>query len=147
MPTFDTIAVILSRKGHEVWSVPPDAPVIDALKVMAKKGVAAVVVISDAMPVGIVSAKDYGRRVVLEGKSSAAIRVREIMSSPVITIEPDADAANAIAIMTRHHIRHLPVIDQGKLSGIVSMGDLASTIIADQAFTIDHLKRYIGGHS
>jgi CBS domain-containing protein len=111
---------------------------------MAQKGVAAVLVISGGTPVGIVSAKDYGRRIVLEGRNSRAVRVQEIMSSPVITIKPDADASHGLAIMTQHHIRHLPVIDEGKLSGVVSMGDLANAIIADQAFVIDHLKRYIG---
>jgi CBS domain-containing protein len=144
MPSFETIASILSRKGHEICSLPPDAPVNDALALMAQKGVAAVLVISEGTPVGIVSAKDYGVKVVLEGRSPRAVRLREIMSSPLITINPDADAAHALAIMTQHHIRHLPVIDKGELAGVVSMGDLASAIISDQAFAIDQLKRYIG---
>ena len=114
-----------------------------ALTLMAQKGISAVLIISVGMPVGILSAKDYARRVVVEGRSSRDVRVQEIMSSPVITINPDEDAANAIAIMTQHHIRHLPVIDEGKLAGVVSMGDLASAIISDQAFAIDQLKRYI----
>jgi CBS domain-containing protein len=111
---------------------------------MAQNGVAAVLVISDGIPVGIVSAKDFGRRIVLEGRSATAVRVEEIMSSPLITVDAGTDAAEAIAIMTRHHIRHLPVFDQGKLAGIVSMGDLASSVISDQGFAIDHLKRFVG---
>jgi CBS domain-containing protein len=144
MPTFETIASVLSKKGHEICSLPPDAPVSDALILMAKKSVSAVLVISNGTPVGIVSAKDYGRRVVLENRSAKAVRVQEVMSSPVITIEPDADVADGLEVMTERHIRHLPVIDEGKLVGVVSMGDLASAIIHDQAFAIDHLKRYIG---
>jgi CBS domain-containing protein len=144
MPTFETIGSILKRKGYEICSLPPEAPVRDALVVMAQKGISAVLVVSDGKPIGIVSAKDYGRRVVLEGKDSKTVRVREVMSSPVITIEPDADAAHGLEIMTRHNIRHLPVIDKGRLAGVVSMGDLASAIISDQAYAIDHLKEYIG---
>ena len=144
MPTFETIASILSRKGHEICFLPPDAPVINALAMMALKGVSAVLVISDGTPVGIVSAKDYGRRVVLEGRSPTTVLVQEIMSCPVITIKPEADAVHGIAIMTQHHIRHLPVSDEGKLCGVVSMGDLASAVISDQTIAIDHLKRYIG---
>jgi CBS domain-containing protein len=143
MPTFETIASILTRKGREVWSLPPEAPVREALALMAQKGISAVLILSGGIPVGIVSAKDYARRVVVEGRSSSSVRVREIMSSPVITINPDEDAASGVAIMTQHHIRHLPVIDEGKLAGVVSMGDLASAIISDQAFAIDQLKRYI----
>jgi CBS domain-containing protein len=144
MPTFETIGSILNRKGHQSYSLPPDAAVRDALVVMAEKGVAAVLVVSNGKPAGIVSAKDYGRRVVLEGRDPEAVRVHEIMSSPVVTVESDADAAHALAVMTQHHIRHLPVIDKGKLTGVVSMGDLASAIISDQAYAIDHLKEYIG---
>jgi CBS domain-containing protein len=111
---------------------------------MAKKGVAAILVISEGVPLGIVSAKDYARRIVLEGRSSSEVRVEEIMSRSLITVDTDADAALGLAIMTQHHIRHLPVMDGGKLTGIVSMGDLAGAIIADQAFTIEHLKKYVG---
>jgi CBS domain-containing protein len=144
MPTFETLGSVLNRKGRALYSVRPDAPVIDALTLMAKKGVAAILVISDGVALGIVSAKDYGRRIVLEGRSSTLVRVEEIMSRSLITIDVDADAALGIAIMTQHHIRHLPVMEGGKLAGVVSMGDLASAIIADQAFTIDHLKKYVG---
>jgi CBS domain-containing protein len=144
MPTFETLGSILNRKGHALYSLPPDAPVIDALVLMAEKGVAAVLVISEGVPVGIVSAKDYGRKIVLEGRSSSEVRVEAIMSRSLITVDIDADAALALAIMTQHHIRHLPVMDGGKLAGIVAMGDLARAIIADQAYTIDHLKKYVG---
>jgi CBS domain-containing protein len=144
MPAFETIASILNRKGRHVSSLPPEAPVADALVAMAEKGISAVLVVSNGKPLGIVSAKDYGKRVVLEDRDPKTVRVREIMSSPLVTIEPDANAAHALAVMTQHHIRHLPVLNGGKLDGVVSMGDLASAVISDQAFAIEHLKEYIG---
>ena len=144
MPTFETLGSILDRKGHALYSLPPDAPVVDALVLMAKKGVAAILVISEGVPLGIVSAKDYGRKIVLEGRSSSEVRVEAIMSRSLITVDIEADAALGLAIMTQHHIRHLPVLEEGRLVGLVSMGDLAAAIISDQAFAIDHLKKYIG---
>jgi len=143
MPTFETSGSILNRKGHEIYSLLPDTPVIEPLALMARKRVAAVLVISEGMPLGIVSAKDYGRKIVLEGRSPQDVRLREIMSSPAITVSPDAGAADGLRVMTQHLIRHLPVLDEGKLAGIVSMGDLISAMIIDQAFAIDQLKRYI----
>ena len=96
MPTFETIASILNRKGHEIYSLLPDKPVIESLALMARKRVAVVLVISEGMPLGIVSAKDYGRKIVLEGRSPQDVRLREIMSSPAITVSPDAGAADGL---------------------------------------------------
>jgi CBS domain-containing protein len=115
----------------------------DAIAIMAEKGVAAVLVLAEEKLVGIVSAKDYGSRVVLRGRSAKDTCVQEIMTSPVVTVTPEIDVTECLAIMTRHHIRHLPVFDKGELIGVVSMGDLARAIISDQEFKIDQLMTYV----
>lgn len=140
----ETIASILRNKGHGIYSVAPEAAVHDALAIMAEKGVAAVLVLAGGKLAGIVSAKDYGSKVVLRGRSARDTRVQEIMTSPVVTVPLDATVFECMAIMTRMHIRHLPVLDKGELVGVVSMGDLASAVMADQAFKIDQLMTYVG---
>lgn len=140
----ETIASILKSKGHGIYSVAPDAMVHDAVAIMAEKSVAAVLVIADGRLAGIVSAKDYGSRVVLRGRSANDTRVRDIMTSPVATVTPEATVNECMVIMTRRHFRHLPVLNKGELIGIVSMGDLASALISDQAFKIDQLMTYVG---
>jgi CBS domain-containing protein len=140
----ETIASILKKKGRGIYSVAPDATVHDALAIMAEKGVAAVLVLAEKELVGIVSAKDYGSRVVLAGRSGRDTRVQEIMTSPVVTVTPEVTVTECMAIMTRCHIRHLPVFNKGELVGVVSLGDLASAVISDQAFKIDQLMGYVG---
>jgi CBS domain-containing protein len=140
----ETIASILNKKGHGIYSVTPDATVHDAIAIMAEKGVAAVLVIADERLVGIVSAKDYGSRVVLQGRSAKDTRVQDIMTSPVATVTLEVSVLECMAIMTRRHFRHIPVFDKGKLIGVVSMGDLVSAVISDQAFKIDQLMTYVG---
>jgi len=140
----DRVAKVLSEKGNQVYSVTPEQPAIDAMVLMVEKGIAAVLVISAGRPVGIVSAKDYGKRVVLDGTSSERMRVGSIMTSPVITVNPEATVSQAMALMTSKRIRHLPVMDQDRLVGIVTVGDLARSIIQEQALTIDQLHGYIG---
>lgn len=139
----ESIGSVLRKKGHEICSVAPDATVYDAIALMAAKNVAAVLVISQGSLVGIISARDYGRKVVLEGKSSRDVRVQEIMTTSVVTITPETTVLDAMALMTRHHFRHLPVLKEGKLDGVVSMGDLVSEVISGQAFAIDQLRKYI----
>ncbi len=139
----ESIASVLKKKGHEIYSVAPDATVHEALAIMAAKNLAAVLVMSEGRLLGIVSARDFGRKVILEEKSARDVRVREIMTSSLITITPETTVFEAMALMTRHHIRHLPVLDQGKLDGIVSMADLVSEVVSGQAFAIDQLQRYI----
>ena len=139
----ESIGSVLKKKGHKTCSVAPDATVYDAIALMAAKNVAAVLVMSEGHLVGIISARDYGRKVVLEGKSSKDVRVQEIMTTSLITIAPETTVLDAMELMTRHHIRHLPVLIEGKLDGLVSMGDLVSEVISGQAFTIDQLKKYI----
>lgn len=140
----ESIASILKNKAHGIHSVAPDARVRDAISIMAEKGVAAVLVLAEGKLVGIVSAKDYGSRVVLRGRSAKDTRVQDIMTSPVVTVTLEAPVLECMAIMTRHHLRHLPVFDKSELVGVVSMGDLASAVIADQAFYIDQLMTYVG---
>ena len=143
--TIESIGSVLKKKGHEICSVTPSAAVYDAVALMAAKGVAAVLVISDGALVGIISARDYGREVVLKEKSSRIVRVHEIMTTSLITVTPQTTVLEAMTLMSRHHIRHLPVLEEGKLDGIVSMGDLMSEVISGQAFTIDQLRDYITG--
>ena len=139
----ESIGSVLKKKGHEICSVAPPAAVYDAIALMAAKNVAAVLVISEGTLVGIISARDYGRKVILEGKSSRDVRVQEIMTTSLVTVTPETTVLDAMALMTRHHIRHLPVLKEGNLDGVVSMGDLVSEVISGQAFTIEQLQKYI----
>jgi CBS domain-containing protein len=140
----ESIGSVLKKKGHETSSVAPSATVHDAIAIMAEKNVGAVLVISEGTLVGIISIRDYGRKVVLEGKSSRDVLVQEIMTTSLITVTPETTVLEAMALMTRHHIRHLPVLEQGKLDGIVSMVDLVSEVVSGQAFAIDQLQKYVG---
>ena len=139
-----SIGSILGKKGHEIYSVAPDTTVYDALALMASKNLAAVLVISEGNLIGIVSVRDYGRKVVLEGKAARDVKVREIMTTSLITITPEATVLDAMKLMDRHHFRHLPVLKDGKLEGVVTMSDLMSEVISGQAFTIEQLHAYLG---
>jgi CBS domain-containing protein len=141
---FGSVGSVLKNKGHEICSVAPDATVYDAIALMAAKSVAALLVISEGALVGIISARDYGRQVVLQGKSSQEVRVREVMTTPVVTVTPETTVLDAMALMTQLNIRHLPVLAKGQLDGVVSMGDLVGEVISGQAFTIDQLQAYVG---
>jgi CBS domain-containing protein len=139
----ESIGSVLKKKGHDICSIAPGATVYDAIALMAAKDMAAVLVISEGNLVGIISARDYGRKVILAGKSSRDVRVQEVMTASLVTVTPETTVLDAMALMTRHHIRHLPVLKEGKLDGVISMGDLVSEVISGQAFTIDQLKKYI----
>jgi CBS domain-containing protein len=136
---------ILQTKGRQVWSVSPDTTVYDALSLMADKGIGAVLVIDQDQPVGIFSERDYARKVILEGKSSRLTPVKEIMSTRVLYVSPEQTIAECMALMTDKHVRHLPVLKDGVLDGVVSIGDVVKAIITDHEFTIDQLERYITG--
>jgi CBS domain-containing protein len=140
----ESIGSVLKKKGQGICSVAPDATVHDALALMAAKNLAAVLVISEGKLVGIVSVRDYGRKVILDGKSARDVRVREIMTTSLVTATPEATVLDAMSLMSRHHFRHLPVLKDGKLEGVVTMSDLMSEVISGQAFTIDQLHTYIG---
>ncbi len=139
------IAHILDDKGHDIFSVNPAELVIDAVKRMAEKGVGAVLVMEDDELKGMFSERDYARKVILAGRASRETRVEEVMSSPVITISPLCTAAEGLEIMTRKRIRHLPVLDGGKLVGLVSIGDLVNAVIEDQRLLIEQLEAYVRG--
>jgi CBS domain-containing protein len=141
----ETVQSILRMKGGTVWSTRPEASVYDALALMAQKEVGALVVLSDQTPVGMFSERDYARKLVLHGKSSRDTLVREVMSTPVVTVTPDRTVEECMRIMTRHRIRHLPVLEGETLAGVISIGDLVNSIISAQAETIQQLRGYIAG--
>lgn len=141
----ETVRSILNVKGAEVWSVRPDNTVYDALSLMAEKDVGALVVVSEGRLVGMFSERDYARKLVLQGKTSRETLVREVMTSPVVTVTPDQTVNECMQIMTRHRIRHLPVLEGEKLAGVISIGDLVNSIISTQAATIQQLSSYIAG--
>jgi CBS domain-containing protein len=141
----ETVRGVLKGKGSQVWSLDAEATVYQAIALMAEKGIGALLVVSEGKLVGILSERDYARKVILKGKSSKAARVREIMSSPVITVTPEHTVAECMKIITTHRIRHLPVLEGEQLVGVVSIGDLVNSIISTQAATIHQLSSYISG--
>jgi len=141
----DTVGSILQNKGHHVWSVSPGESVLQAIGLMAEKGIGALVVIADEKLVGIISERDYARKVILHGKSSAETPVSQIMSSPVITVSPGQTVQDCMHLMTERRVRHLPVLEGKKVAGVVSIGDLVNWVISEQEMTIRHLEAYISG--
>jgi len=134
---------ILESKGHEVWSIGPNESVFDALKLMAEKGIGALVVLEASKVVGIISERDYARKVILQGRSSPTTLVSEIMTPRVVYAQPQQNVDECMVIMTEKRIRHLPVMEEGRLVGVISIGDLVKSIIAEQQFLIEQLERYI----
>jgi CBS domain-containing protein len=145
MNLVDTIACVLKQKGKNVWSVSPEAWVYDAIEMMANKRVGALLVMTEGKLVGIVSERDYARKVILQGKLSKQTQVKEIMSSPVIFVRPEHTVEDCMRFMTNSSIRHLPVVESEKVLGVVSIGDLVKWIVSAQEETIHHLQRYITG--
>jgi CBS domain-containing protein len=140
-----TVKDILSEKGSEVWTISPDAKVFDALKLMAEKGVGALIVFEKDDVVGIMSERDYARKIVLLGRHSQDTTVRDIMTSPVYGVRKDTTADECMALMTDKHIRHLPVCEDEKLAGVISIGDVVKAIMGHQRVTIENLENYIMG--
>ena len=134
---------LLGRKGHAVWSVDADEPVLEAIQMMADKHVGALPVTRGGELVGVVSERDYARKVILLGRSSAETPVWQIMSSPVVTVTPEDGVRQCMQIMTEKRIRHLPVLDGDAVLGVVSIGDLVRAVIEEQRLELDHLQRYI----
>ncbi|MBI1897717.1 MAG: CBS domain-containing protein [Acidobacteria bacterium] len=145
MELTDKVRTILDRKGRDLWSLPPDASVFDAIRLMSDKQVGALLVIEQGRLTGVVSERDYARKVILQGRSSKDTAVREIMSTGVISVAPDETIDECMRIMTAQHVRHLPVIEEGKVVGILSIGDLVKWIISAQEETIAQLHHYIAG--
>lgn len=137
--------VLNRNESAEVWWVPPIATVYDAIALMSDRHVGALPVLQDETLVGIISERDYARKVILKDKSSKTTRVSEIMTRDVVTVGPDARVEECIALMRSHHIRHLVVVEEGRVTGMLSLRDLFSRIIEEQADTIDQLEHYIQG--
>ena len=140
-----TVKQILDTKGYAVWSIHPQETVFAAIAQMAEKGVGALVVLEDEALVGIISERDYARKVILQNRSSHETAVQDIMTPDVICVHLDQSIEECMTIVTERRIRHLPVLDSGQLVGIISIGDLVKTIIAEQQFIIEQLEHYISG--
>ena len=137
---------LLDRKGHDIWSVDAEAPVLAAIHMMAERGVGALPVMREGRLAGIVSERDYARKVILMGRASADTPVAQIMSSPVVTVGPEERVRRCMELMTAKRIRHLPVVDaDGRMVGMVSIGDLVRAVIEEQQETIEQLERFIAG--
>ncbi|MCH9030043.1 MAG: CBS domain-containing protein [Bacteroidetes bacterium] len=141
----ETIRQILTKKGNQVFSVTPETTVYDTLKLMADKNIGAVLVLDEGKLVGIMSERDYARKVILHGKFSKEIPVKEIMSANVICIDPDQTIKNTKAVMIQKRVRHLPVMEDDKLVGIISIGDVVNAVLEENTFMIDQLYTYIKG--
>jgi CBS domain-containing protein len=141
-----SVANILKSKADAgVYSITPSASVFDALKLMAEKNIGALLVMESDAIVGIVTERDYARKVALLGRSSPLTQVREVMTTAVMFVGPEQMSDHCMALMTQHRLRHLPVVEGGKLLGLISIGDLVKDIISEQKFIIEQLERYIAG--
>ena len=136
---------LLEDKGGAIYAIEPDKPVLDAIRLMAEKYIGALLVMKGSQLLGIVSERDYARKVILKGRSSAETPVREIMSASVLTVAPGDSVNHCMKLMTDRRVRHLPVVDDGRVLGVVSIGDLVKAVIEDQAQELEHMQRYISG--
>lgn len=143
MNLVDTVRLVLKFKGHNVWHVSPEACVYEAIELMAEKHVGALMVVKGAELVGVVSERDYARKVILQGKASKQTPVSEIMSTPAIFLTPEQTVEDAMRLMTDKRIRHLPVVEDGQILGVLSIGDLVRWMISAQQQTISQLHNYI----
>ncbi len=141
-----TVKDMLDQKGHTAWTIGPDAKVFEALELMAKKGTGALIVVDkDDEVIGILSERDYARKIVLMGRDSHDTPVKDIMTKEVYGVHYDTTAQECMALMTDKHFRHLPVCKDGKLAGVISIGDVVKAVITEQKVTIENLENYIMG--
>ena len=140
-----SVSALLHHKGANVWSVSPEATVFEAIQLLAEKNIGALPVLTDNKLIGMFSERDYTRKVALKGKSSRDTKVREIITADVISASPDHSIEECMRLMTEHRIRHLPIVAGGKLTGIVSIGDLVNWTISAQDATIQQMEQYISG--
>lgn len=141
----ELIKYLIKAKGDEIWSIEPGASVFDAVKLMADKGVGALIVMEGNKLVGVISERDYARKVILKNRLSRETYVEEIMTTRVVYAHPEQNVEECMALMSEKHIRHLPIMVEEKLLGVVSIGDLVKSIIAQQQLTIKQLEQYVGG--
>lgn len=139
----NTVAQLLEAKNPDIWSIAPDASVFDAIKLMAEKSIGAVLVLEKGKLIGIMSERDYARKVILKSRASRETPVKDIMTEKLICVNPDNTIDECMSIMTEKKIRHLPVLDNKKLTGIISIGDVVRSIIVDHEHTIQQLENYI----
>lgn len=137
--------ILLEHKGRDLWTISPSATVFEAIRLMSEKNIGALPVLEGESLAGIVSERDYMSKVMLKGRSSKETTVGEIMTRGVVTVEPQQSVSECMDIITQHRVRHLPVMEQGRLIGVVSIGDLVRWIIATQRVTIEQLEKYIAG--
>lgn len=140
-----SVAQLLQAKGHDVWSITPDASVFEAITLMAQKEIGAVLVVEERRLVGILSERDYARKIILQGRSSRDTAVRTIMTDKVFYVRPDQTLEDCMALMTARRIRHLPVLDGERLLGVVSIGDVVKSLLSEQEVRIQQLEQYITG--
>ena len=140
-----TVRQLLADKPAEVFAVAPEAPVVEAIRLMADKSIGAVLVLRGDALEGILSERDYARKVVLQGRSSADTPASAIMTAQVVTVGPDTPVTACMQLMTERRIRHLPVVEGGQVVGVISIGDLVKAVIADQQLELEQLQRYIAG--
>jgi len=145
MRTAGTISNILHHKGPSVWTISPQATVFEAIELLARKNIGALPVVEEGRLVGIFSDRDYTRKVALEGKTSHSTKVSDILTANVATVTPQDSVEDAMRLMTEKHIRHLPVMENGKMVGLVSIGDMVNWIISAQTAAIDQLEAYVSG--
>ena len=139
------VHILRSKSAQTVYTIPPTATVFDAVKLMAEKSIGALVVTEGEQVVGIISERDYARKIILMSRSSKETPVRDIMTTAVMYVSPAQTSQECMALMTENRLRHLPVMDNGKLIGLVSIGDLVKDIISEQKFIIEQLEHYITG--
>lgn len=140
-----TVREVLQEKGHDVWSVSPEASVYEALQLMAEKNIGAVLVMESDRPLGIMTERDYARKVILQARASADTPVRDIMVRNPVCIGPDQNVEVCMKVMTAKRFRHLPVLADNRVVGMISIGDVVKAVISDQKFVIEQLEHYITG--
>ena len=140
-----TVGQLLDAKGTETWTIRPDATVFEALQLLAEKNIGALIVVDDGKVCGIMSERDYARKIILVERDSRSTSVSEIMTPKVRTVTRDETVSECMASITEHHIRHLPVVEDDRLVGLISVGDVVKAVMAEQAFLIQQLEQYITG--
>jgi len=142
-----TVSQLLNKKGHEIHAIAPDATVFEAIKLMSSLSVGALLVLEGTRLVGVISERDYTRKVILKGRSSATTRVEEIMTNKVICVSPDNNVGQCMLLMTENQIRHLPVLEKSMVVGVITIMDVIRHILAEKEFIIEQLEHYIAGNA